>query len=324
MERIGICRALHTYHHYALWKTFFEGMGFVVTLSSPTNKEIVENGVRLSPAELCLPVKVFLGHVESLHNRVEKMFLPRLVCQRLNGDWFFGCPKAIALPDLTRAIFPALSDTTVELIIDQRLHTEADAFREVARKLGRGGGLAQKAFQAAQTAGKTAEEKTRQTDSPEHMFDENFSPRIYAEPNFPKIGVLGHPYLLFDNGINLGLWNILAGLKIMPVVPFPDKNSIAKEAENRRNPNWYYELAIIAGVRRLLQVGEIAGLLLVSSFSCGTAAVVNEIIRRELTHGVNLPVLTVLLDEHTAEAGLRTRLESFVEIVRRTAVTRRK
>jgi predicted nucleotide-binding protein (sugar kinase/HSP70/actin superfamily) len=62
---------------------------------------------------------------------------------------------------------------------------------------------------------------------------------------------------------------------------------------------------------------SVSGLLLVSSFACGTSAVTNELIRL-MVHdsGREIPVLQLLFDEHTGEAGLATRLESFIDVIR--------
>ncbi len=320
MLRIGICRALHTYHYYPLWQTFLEKLGFAVVLSPPTNRDTVEIGIKLSPPELCLPVKVFLGQVATIKNQVDKIFLPRLVCQKLGKDWFFGCPKAIALPDLTRAIFSNFFEP-VELIIDHRIKNEKASFLEVAHRLGVKRNTAKKAFQSALVAMSRAKEKVRQERTLEHMFsatshlNSEWTIQNSFASNPIKIGVVGHPYLLFDHCLNLGLWKILGELKIKPVISFPDGSLIKEEAYKEDCPNWYFELEVLASVRELLEKEHVAGLLIISSFSCGTAPVVNEIIRRKITSNRNIPFINVLLDEHTAETALRTRLESFVDIV---------
>jgi predicted nucleotide-binding protein (sugar kinase/HSP70/actin superfamily) len=61
--RIGIARALYSYYHYPLFKTFFESLGTSVILSPKTNKDILKSDLECSPAEICLPVKAFLGHI---------------------------------------------------------------------------------------------------------------------------------------------------------------------------------------------------------------------------------------------------------------------
>ena len=86
-KRIGICRALHAYHHYTLWREFFAELGWEVVLSPTTNRAAIEQGVRLAPSELCLPVKAFLGHVAELKDRVEALFVPRIVCTEVAADW---------------------------------------------------------------------------------------------------------------------------------------------------------------------------------------------------------------------------------------------
>jgi predicted nucleotide-binding protein (sugar kinase/HSP70/actin superfamily) len=56
--------------------------------------------------------------------------------------------------------------------------------------------------------------------------------------------------------------------------------------------------------------------LLVASFACGTGAVTNELIQRAAVHRHGVPTVMLLMDEHTGEAGLITRVESFVDLLR--------
>lgn len=314
MPSIGIARSLHSYHHFLLWKTFFAGLGWEVVLSGPVDKEIVWEGVRLAPAELCLPVKIFLGQVATLWERVDFIFVPRLVCRRLKRDFYFGCPKAIALPDLVRAIFPQ-KGRILELVIDQQLHSEEEGFVRCAKVLGVDRQRARTAFRQAKWAEAKAEELMSQGVSPPDCFHPlplSFRLGTVRE----RIGVVGHPYLIYDEHISLNLLKLIGELEVEPVVPLVSSEMLRQEVERGRSPNWYYELELIVGARQLLNGYKVRGILLVSSFACGTAPVVNELIRREVAIQSGVPVLTLLFDEHSAEAGLRTRLESFVDLIR--------
>ncbi|MEO0005050.1 MAG: acyl-CoA dehydratase activase-related protein [candidate division WOR-3 bacterium] len=314
--KIGICRALHSYHHFPLWRSFFERLGFEVVLSRKTDKGIVARGVELSPAELCLPVKVFLGQVDDLRERVDLIFVPRLVCRRLSKDFYFGCPKAIGLPDMVRAIFPK-TNGIFEITIDQRVGDEGEGFVTWARTLGIKNGAARRAFLEAREAEKKSAKMMGSGAIPVDFFEERaIMPKGDGRGKGERIGVIGHPYLLFDEHISLNLLKIIQGLGVEPVVPFVSEEGLVLEATRGNVPNWFYELELLAAARKVLQDREIKGLLLVFSFACGTAPVMNEIIRREIGRNSRLPILTLFFDEHSGEVGLRTRLESFVDLVR--------
>ena len=61
---------------------------------------------------------------------------------------------------------------------------------------------------------------------------------------------------------------------------------------------------------------EIDGVVFLISFACGPDSLISELIMRDMKV-VGLPFLEITMDEHSGEAGLLTRVESFVEMVRR-------
>jgi len=61
---------------------------------------------------------------------------------------------------------------------------------------------------------------------------------------------------------------------------------------------------------------EIDGVVFLVSFACGPDSLISELIKRDMKV-VGLPFLEIIMDEHSGEAGLLTRVESFVEMVRR-------
>jgi predicted nucleotide-binding protein (sugar kinase/HSP70/actin superfamily) len=317
-KRIGICRALHAYHHYAFWQALLTELGWEVVLSTSTDRAAIEQGVRLSPSELCLPAKAFLGQVARLKDQVDILFLPRIVCTRVGNDWFFGCPKAIALPDLTRAVFDSLPPI-VEPILDERLRTQPQAFRVAIEDFGSQADF-RRAFRRASVAAEAATNRTRADSSPLHMFPEqrtnNRAPETADRKPVVRIGLVGHSYLLFDSGLSLDLLDKIRRAGARPIVVFPTDAEVESESQRDNMLNWYYELELLAAARRLLEIEKVDGLLLVTSFACGTGAVTNELIQREAVHRHRVPTILVLLDEHTGEAGLVTRLESFVDVLR--------
>jgi len=338
---IGIPRGLHAYSHYPMWQRFLSVVG-VETLASPlTTRDILAAGVKLAPSEICLPVKAYLGHVEWLRSRCDAILIPRVVCLKQDGRTRFGCPKALALPDLVRALISPLP-RIIELNLDERLETAGKSYLGLARLLNpdhkgksafeqgileqaeadqrlRSGAAFATFWQGAdpphESAGPAATGTSQKTISGPR------SPAPVPRPLTPvlRIGIIAHSYLLFDSALSINLKEKLENLGAQVLTPVTVPETAAFPASARtREICWYYEQELLRSAGYLLADGRVDGLLLVSSFSCGTSAVINEVIDRELNHA-GTPMSTLLLDEHTAEAGLSTRLEAFVDLVRHRA-----
>ncbi|OOB76165.1 hypothetical protein AXF41_12940 [Clostridium haemolyticum] len=56
------------------------GVEFIV--SDDTSKIILDNGVKYSVDEACLPIKIFHGHVSSLVGRCDLIIVPRIMSIR--------------------------------------------------------------------------------------------------------------------------------------------------------------------------------------------------------------------------------------------------
>lgn len=299
-RRVGIPNALQAYRYLDLWRTFLEGLGLEVVVSGPTDRQVVTDGVRLAPAELCLPTKVFIGHLIRLAPQVDALFLPRMDCRRIDGDLFFGCPKEMAVPDMARALLPELPPV-VELVVDERERSEAESYREAARQFG-----AEKEWRRAYQAA-VSKAESRAQDAGGAPADGNARLRV---------GVVGHEYLLNDSLLTLDLVDRLRRFGVEPV-PAGSVAPTGHSLRPRFMPNWMFERELIRAAGAMIGPPGVDGLLLVSSFACGTSAVTNELIRL-MVHdsGREVPVLQLLFDEHTGEAGLATRLESFLDVLR--------
>ena len=102
---LGIPRGMMFYHFFPLWKTFWENLGFPVLLSPVSTPEMVEAGQGLTRSDLCLPIKTYLGHVLWLREKVDALFLPRLVSIEAGA---YLCPKILGLNDVIRNVIPGL------------------------------------------------------------------------------------------------------------------------------------------------------------------------------------------------------------------------
>ena len=112
MTTIGIPRALLYYQYYPMWKTFFEHLGAEVVTSGPTSRTTLAKGTARVVADTCLPVKVFVGHVLSLVDKCDYIFIPAI---RSLKSRTYNCSKFLGLPDLVQG---AIADRPEVLTID--------------------------------------------------------------------------------------------------------------------------------------------------------------------------------------------------------------
>ena len=74
---------------------------------------------------------------------------------------------------------------------------------------------------------------------------------------------------------------------------------------------WEFSKEIVGGVQ--LYKDKIDGIILLSAFPCGPDSMVNEMIIRRFR---GIPILNIVLDDQDGTAGLETRLESFIDILK--------
>ena len=136
-----------------------------------------------------------------------------------------------------------------------------------------------------------------------------------------KFLLLGHSYNLFDTYINLNFQRKLRdeGADSITIENLPESIFKVPVIVNRKLRNyWVHEEEIMQAIRYFMTKGrkEIDGVIFLVSFACGPDSLISELIMRDMKV-VGLPFLEIIMDEHSGEAGLLTRIQSFVEMVRR-------
>ncbi len=136
------------------------------------------------------------------------------------------------------------------------------------------------------------------------------------------IAVIGHPYNVYDDFINLGIIKKLQGLGVNVVTQemVPQKVSSGIATEISRDLYWTYGKKIFGASLYFIENG-IDGIIFIISFPCGPDSLTIEHAIRQIGNRVSL--FSLVIDEHQAEAGIITRLESFVDLVRMKKVRRR-
>ena len=99
--RIGLPRALTYYEYAPLWKSFFQALGAEVVVSRPTTRATLDIATSHATADLCLPVKLYAGHLLALAEEVDLLFVPSLRRPMRSAT---HCAKIVGLPDLARSV----------------------------------------------------------------------------------------------------------------------------------------------------------------------------------------------------------------------------
>ena len=79
---------------------------------------------------------------------------------------------------------------------------------------------------------------------------------------------------------------------------------------------WTYEHEVAGAGQHYLESG-VDGVIGIMTFGCGPDSVMMEMVHRQAARLRNTPFMSLTLEEHTAEAGVITRLEAFLDMIHR-------
>ena len=302
--KIGIPRGMFYYDYHILWEEFFKNLGVEVIISPKTNKDILNHGISTCVDEACLPVKVFHGHVNYLKDKVDYIFIPKIMSIYKRE---YGCPKHLGLPDMVKhsiSDLPEIIAPVVNLKSSKRGLKDAVVYsgkyftnnkREIL-----------KAYEMACVK--------HEEQSLSNILDENIDLKKF---NSRKILLLGHPYNIYDNYINMEVGKKLESNDIKIISTEMIQESIAREYANTLSKRmfWTQGQRIIGVAFNLIENSEIDGIIYISAFGCGLDSVLIELVDRKARE-YNTPFTLLTIDEQTGEAGINTRIEAFLDMLK--------
>ncbi|MFA5431808.1 MAG: acyl-CoA dehydratase activase-related protein [Candidatus Paceibacterota bacterium] len=299
-SKIGIPRAMLYYKYGVFWQRFLLELGFTVIVSPETDKEILKKGTSLSVDESCLSLKIYLGHVDWLISRVDYIFIPRIVSLK-KGESL--CTKFMALGDIIRNTFKNVKVIEYTIDVEEKevefinlikvfFAWEKNIFKII------------KAYFLAKKEEKSLEEKQLNNQLLELDRKDNDSPTIL---------LVSHPYTTYDALLGKPIIEFLKkqNAKII-YADIVEKEKAMKLAENiSRDLYWTYNKELIGAIEYYR--GKIDGILFLMVFPCGPDSLVINLCQHKIK---DLPITVITLDELEGDVGLKTRLESFVDILK--------
>jgi len=327
MIKIGIPRALLYYQYYPMWQTFFEQLGAEVVVSPPTTQVMLSAGSSRVVSETCLPVKVFLGHVLHLTGQCDYVFVPAIRSVKTKA---YNCSKFLGLPDMTKAVIP---ESPPILDVDIDINKGKPSLYQSIYSLGRH--FTKDPFKIRQASMNAwqAHLDYRQLMSDCKLTSpraiERFSGTPEVEPETfanglsqGTIALIGHPYLLYDEHISHRLVHWLEKAHYQVFTPEMIVKSELEAATTRltSREHWTYEEEVVGAGGYYLERG-VDGVIGIMAFGCGPDSLMMDMVRRQSARLMTTPFMSLTVEEHTAETGVVTRLEAFLDMV---AIRKRK
>ncbi|MCD6163646.1 MAG: CoA activase [candidate division Zixibacteria bacterium] len=301
---IGIPRLLIHWAYWPFWATLFNELGFKVIGSAPTNNTIVREGAQIVGSETCFPVKVAHGHVLNLLTRnVDHIFLPSVINAKTHDeeklDSYF-CPYVQAIPYLVKAAMKdRLKDASIltpTIYFGYGDDLNKRQIIDIGKSLKCSKRLILKAHETAINA---------QDDFNAKLIDKG--KEYLASFKGKKLIMVGRPYNTCDPGLNLELPKKIAALGALCLPPdmIPIDNTPVKDMY------WHFGKTITRIADYVNKNNDIHAVY-ITNFGCGPDSFI--------THDFSYilkgkPFLTLELDEHSADAGLMTRCEAFLDSI---------
>lgn len=312
LAKIGIPLSMIIYEDFPLWKAIFTELGYEIILSDPTNKKHIKLGLETVVEETCFPIKVLHGHVlELVEKGVDFIFLPYMMDMwndNSNINETLLCTYVQSSPDLLRTAFN-LEEKGVQVLSPIVKPSVGDKFvlDELMKVFGPKLGIKRKNLSAALQKGKFALKHFR-----EQMVKEGEKALAdLAEDEFAII-IISRSYNGADRGINLDIprkFNKL-GVKTIPIDFLPLSTSDVQF--ELPSMYWWFGHRLL-GATKIIRDHPNLYPVYINNFACGPDSF---ILQYFLFMMGNKPNLVLEIDEHSADAGFKTRIEAFLDSIR--------
>jgi len=309
---IGINKSFYVNTYFPLYFHFFTHLGFRVIRAT----EAREEGMDRKTAPFCYPAEIAHGYFfDLLECNPDWLFLPMVQADFVQDGLEEGinCPLSQGEPFYLAAAFKdhqvykklSTEGKILDPLIDfsAGIENAESTFISIARTLGKGRKEGRSAFRHALSIQKeifrTMEEEGRECIS-----------RLEAHPDDFAVVIFGRSYNAFVSEANMGIPNKFAsrGIDVIPLPYLPMTEPVGDD-----DMYWSAGQRILKGARFVAKHRQLFGCY-ITNFSCGPDSFLVGYFRDVMG---KKPSLTLELDSHVADAGLETRIEAFLDIVRR-------
>jgi predicted CoA-substrate-specific enzyme activase len=300
---VGVPKAFSIHSLWPFYAWFFHSLGVRTVLST----EISPEGIAKQESNYCYPAEIAHGTIQNiLDEGADYVFLPhfRDMPSMEQGDVHAcTCPLTQGMPYFARQAFGLPDERSLKPVVSFKhgWHASQRAFEDVAEQLG----FTREEGAAAYRRG--LDEYHRFTKAYREL-----GKKVLAEmaenPDTIYVALLGRPYNAFTRDANMGVPRKFTSQGVT-IVPFdmlydPDETIFPYMY-------WYYGQENMKAVGKVKKVPNLY-LTWISNFSCAPDSFMLHYVRWMMGQK---PYLILEMDSHTADAGLDTRVEAFLDIV---------
>ncbi len=298
---VGVPLAFSIHSLWPFYSWFFHTLGVKVALST----RIAPEGIARQESNYCFPAEIAHGAIQDvLDSGADHVFLPHFRdMPTLEDVRACTCPLTQGLPFYARHAFGLGEDRMLRPLVALGTGLEESrlSFMGVAEQLGFSRDEGGRAFDA----GLSHQERF---DAAYRALGKKVKEEVKGHPDRLYIALLGRPYNAFTRDANMGIPRkfISQGVTVIPFDMIFDDG-----AEIPPNNYWYYGQQDMKAVT-LVKDFENLYLTWISNFSCAPDSFMLHYVRWMMGQK---PYLVLEIDSHTADAGLDTRIEAFLDIV---------
>ncbi|NOZ23825.1 MAG: CoA activase [Planctomycetes bacterium] len=308
---VGIPRALFMHQQFPYWHAFFKALGLDVLLSPVSNKSLIRTGVETVVSETCFPCKVMHGHVVHLLEKdVDFLFVPSLINLHREADEQennYVCPYVQTIPYTLQSAIEFKNYDTVLLKPVLYFERGEKAIYKALCTMTEVLGVTRRHIRDAMAAGRLAQDRF------ERRIGERGKETLASiSEGQQAMVVLSRPYNGCDAGINLRLPHKLRDLGVLAIpmdfLPLHELDNY----EEWENMFWKYGQNILRAAE-IVKRDKRLNAVYISNFGCGPDSFISSFVKAVLE---DQPLLQLEIDEHSADAGVITRCEAYLDSVK--------
>lgn len=299
---VGIPKAFSVHTIYPLYSWFFNYLGIKTVLST----DIAHDGIARVESSYCFPAEIAHGAVQDILNKgCDYILVPHYRdMQSLEEDVHANfCPITQSLPYYIKKAFPEIPEEKfLPLVVTFKFGEEKalEYFIKMGERLSIGESEIRSAFKFALTKQQDYFKKAMA-----------LGQRALKETKKEEravIALLGRPYNAFTAEANMGIPRKFStrGYSIIPfdILPVSDEEIFP-------NMYWYYGQLDMKATVMLKDIDNVF-ITYITNFSCAPDSFILHYIKWIM--GAK-PFLILELDSHSADAGIDTRVEAFLDII---------
>lgn len=294
---IGIPMALLYHEFFPFWLSYFHELNIKLVVSGPSDRSLLSDALLMLPAETCLPVKLLFGHVAALKKQGVDTILISSMSHLMDG---VSCPYIQHGADIIRTNFKDIKILTFPLVTGLS-ETEIEHLTfNISKVFGLDKKKAVTAYERASEEFNNFQRKS--------LYDI----QCVGLRERPLVVLLGKPYNINDTFMNMSLSSKLAkaGFDVISdmQIDIPESFSLPKQYNN---VTWVFSRRMLKKGIWINKTSDIYPVI-VGNFGCGPDSFAFPLLQDIFK---DRPSLFLEFDEHSADAGLETRVEAFARRV---------